>query len=174
MTDRWAHKDTMTENDRLSMPVTAHDLTRRIQHMQYGEYDQDHDWSPCFTFKDKVDLLNAMLAEWDKTELDGKKLIVQFARSLIVSCKWEASVIADMLVSYARIPEIADVVGGHLTYGAFSLAVLESMKAQHFRNEEWLVAIRQFCAAKKFIKKRKEAPEPDLYKKIGLLLTEFQ
>ena len=164
----------MIENDSFSTPVTAHDLTRRIQHMQYGEYDQYHDWSPCFSFKDKVDLLNAMLTEWNITETDGKKLIVQFARSLIVMCRWEALLIADMLISYARIPEIADVVSGHLTYGVFSLAVLESMKTQHLRNEVWLVAIKQLCVNKKFIKKRKEAPQPDLYRKINLLLIELQ
>jgi hypothetical protein len=107
----------MQETNNVNETVTSGELEKIIQHTQYGEYDQYHDWSPSYTLQDKASFLDNMLQNWTKTTPDGKKLILQFIRTLITESGNDTQIIANALVRYTQFPEIFNMANKLLKSG---------------------------------------------------------
>ncbi|HCL56318.1 MAG TPA: hypothetical protein DHW82_04835 [Spirochaetia bacterium] len=89
--------------------ITAQAVQKIIDQTKYGEYDQYHEWSPSYSLSDKTVFLENMLKDWERTEEEGKKLILQFAKDLLKEAgKWN-SVIIEKLERYSQIPEIKEI-----------------------------------------------------------------
>jgi hypothetical protein len=163
----------MEKNDDQKEIVTTREVIKIIQQGEYGEYDQFHDWSPSYTLQNKADLLENMLNNWDKTEPEGRKLIIQFIRILIKESGSSALVITNKLVPYAQLPEVIRVVNEFLFSGLFCQDLLVSMKNYQVRQEDWLKKIRNISTERKFIEKKREINHKDLYRKINELILEL-
>jgi len=89
--------------------ITAQAVEKIIQHTGYGEYDQNHEWSPSFSLSDKTGFLENMLKDWERTEEAGKKMILQFAKDLLKEAgRWNSAVM-EKLERYSQIPEIKEI-----------------------------------------------------------------
>lgn len=151
--------------------VTAQEVAKIIQQSAYGEYDQYHDWSPSYTLQNKADLLENMLKCWDTTEEKGRKLIVQYVRTLIKESGGGVSIITDKLLNFGGHSEIVKIVDEFLNSGVFSHALLSSMKNYHLRQDDWLLRIRAITAERKFIDNKRKVK--NLYKEIQGLILEL-
>jgi hypothetical protein len=162
----------MAENEDQPVIVTAAELAKIIEHYSvYGEYDEYHEWSLYYSFQDKAGLLEKLLIDWERTEADGQKLILQFTRTLIKEFLYGPSLLAEILVRSIRLAGIVEAVSGSLVSGVFAHALLVAMKNHQVRQEDWLAKIRELTAGRKFSERQRDLK--DLYPKIQELVEEL-
>jgi hypothetical protein len=153
-------------------PVTAREVSEAIRQCEYGEYDQNHEWSPSYSLQDKAKVLGSMLDNWDRTEPEGRKVVIQFIRMLAQEAGNYAQAFTDTLVIHAGVPEVVNAVNEFLVSGTFSHDLLVSMKNHGVRQEEWVRRIGELAVARKFVKNR-FVNMKRLYKNIQELLGEL-
>lgn len=164
----------MTDHVNKNEPVTAVELGKLMEHLlEYGEYDQYHDWSLYYTLRNKTDALAKMLENWEITEIEGRKLILQFIHTLIKDAGGNTQCITDTLITYAHLPEVNSIITASIDSIFFSLSLLISMKQFQIKSDEWIVKICDFSAGRKFTEKKKNKNIVELYQKIQELILEL-
>jgi len=157
-----------------SKKVITQEVTALIDMTAGGEYGADHDWSPSFTLQDKVDVLERLMKNWENTEPEGKKQIIQFIRMLNKEWFDSAHGIANVVAQYSQQPEVVSVVLKEcLVSGRFCHALLVSMKEHQVKQEDWLLKIKTNTAERKFIEKKKVLNRDHIYENIDKLLAEI-
>lgn len=154
--------------------VTSKKLSDHIEHLQvYGEYDSYHEWSLAYTLKDKTEELEKMLKAWGQTDLEGKKVICHFIRTLIKDSMYSTDLLTNVLVQNLHIPEIAKIISQSLNSGIFSGNLLASMKQYRIINAEWITAIRNNRSGENFLEKKKRYDVKGMYKLLDEFLADF-
>lgn len=154
--------------------MTISEITQIIQLSQWGEYDALHEWSPFYTLKDKTDFLAEMLNDWEKTEPEGKKLILQFIRALIQDASIDLFFLTDKLVFFDDFPEIRTLVKEFLSVQTFCLNILLSLKKHSIRQSEWLEEIEILISQKKWPIPRNTIDRKKIRKQIEALFEEIK
>ena len=162
----------MEETENSKKKVTLQEVMQIIDSTKQGEYDALHEWSPCYTGSDKVRFLDQIMNDWDITEAEGRKVIIQFIREIAKETREVSNVLTDSLVKYAKLPEIIQVVGEFLNSGLFCYNLLLSMKNYHVEQNDWLTAIRTNSDETKFIERKKDLKRLNLYQVINDLIKE--
>ncbi len=155
------------------MTVSARDVGKKIDATKYGEYDSNHEWNACYGFSDKCAVLASLLDEWDSTEPEGRRLVVQFVRMLAAEMSQVESPLAELLATHAEKPEIVAVTGELLASAWFCLALLDSMKTRGLKQADWLASIRDNWANLKFAKDKRGISVKELYQRVGSMLGDI-
>jgi hypothetical protein len=150
------------------------EIEKIIQQSNYGEYDQYHDWTPSYTLPQKAEFLKQMLSNWNITETDAQKLVIQFTRTLVKESGSSCLDITNILVSYFHLPEITGMINEFLFSGIFCRDLLISFKNTHLRQDEVLLKIDKYYKERKFIEKKREVNLKELYHDINNLLSELE
>jgi len=154
--------------------VTTQEVTRLIDMTEAGEYDSYHEWSPSYDLQAKAEVLGRLMADWDTTESDGRKLILEFTRKLNKEWMDSALPITEIVVRYVHLPEVVSMVHKEfLLSGRFCHQLLVSMKAHQVRQEDWQARIRLLAAEKRFSESKKILKACKTYEGIDELLAEF-
>ena len=153
--------------------ATAQDVARLIDMTEAGDYDSYHEWSPSFDLKAKADVLAGMMLNWETTEPEGRKLILEFLRKLNKSWMDSAKPVTDIVARYAGLPEIVRIVHDEfLTSGRFCHYLLISMIELHVTQENWLSKIGALAAGKRFTESKKLLRACKVYEGIENLLAD--
>jgi hypothetical protein len=153
--------------------VSAAELAKQIQHLQcYGEYDQYHDWSLYFTLDDKTAALEKMLAAWDETDSDGRKLILAFIETLIKDNRNSCAVLTNLLVRHLQNPGVFKLVFESLESGSFCICLLSSMKLQNIKSDDLTAVIKSYFTARSFVERKRPYNVQEIYNRLEALLAE--
>ena len=163
-----------TTDDATPKSVTAQEVAGLIDMTEAGEYDSYHEWSPSFDLKGKADVLEGLMANWEVTEPEGRRRILEFARKLNKEWIDSAEPITNIVARYAHLPEVVNLVlNEFLMSGRFCLQLLLSMKDNRIKQDDWLSKIGTLAAEGKFIESKKILKRCDVYEGIAELLSEM-
>jgi hypothetical protein len=155
-------------------PLTLEEVTKEIDATEWGEYGADHDWSPSFSFDDKVAVFSSLLDRWDDCTPEARGAVLRFLAKLLKDRVCETGTLPDALVVHSGIEALSPAMTPGFCSGFFSLQLLTSMKARNSPQSDWIAAIAARCEAKHFSETIKMLRRGDVYAKVQALLLEFR
>ena len=153
--------------------MTSKKIEETITMTMWGEYDSYHEWSPSYSLADKARYLGEFLRDWETTDAEGRKLVLDFARSLIKDNRAFALPVAEQLVANAHLPDIVQFGLAQMASGRFALELLQAMKNSQRTIAAWVDGIREKCTGRDFIETTRDTSLKQLYAKIEGLLAQL-
>ena len=153
--------------------MTSKKIEETITMTMCGEYDSYHEWSPSYSLADKARYLGEFLQDWEANDAEGRKLVLDFAGSLIKDNRAFAMPVAEQLVAHGHLPDIVQFGLAELVSGRFARELLEAVIINQRYHVAWVEKIQEKCRDRSFIETTRDTSLKKMYAKIESLLAQL-